>query len=361
VKRPSLQFYPGDWMKDPAVRALSVEARGLWFDMLCLMHESSPRGYLRYSSGEPITSKDLARIAGSTERKVKVLLSEMERAKTFSRADDGSIFNRRMVRDTELTGIRRDAGAAGGNPDLTTEYNIPGYVYAMRRASDGAVKIGVSSNPTSRLYKIRYQLKENIELLATQKVERMGEAEAEFHRQYAHCKHGEWFTLSESETFTLISTLQGKDQGKNDLPPFTPRARAQSPSSSPSSSASVSPSANSASRGAVSETEEVLDSGFPGTGADTGFVARLYAAAEAAKPNVTDGELAEALRATYRENQQSPGLWLSTVPAYLRSAAARDGTEARPMMLVRARPKTARDAQIDDWKAQMREKYGEAV
>jgi uncharacterized protein YdaU (DUF1376 family) len=128
-----------------------------------------------------------------------------------------------------------------------------------------------------------------------------------------------------------------------------------------SSSPSPSASANSASRGAVSETEEVLDSGFPGTGADTGFVARLYAAAEAAKPDVTDGELAEALRATYRENQQSPGLWLSTVPAYLRSATARDWTEARPMMLVRARPKTARDAQIDDWKAQMREKYGEAV
>ncbi len=45
-KLPAFQFYPGDWLKDPAVRSLPLEARGLWIDLLCIMHESDRRGYL---------------------------------------------------------------------------------------------------------------------------------------------------------------------------------------------------------------------------------------------------------------------------------------------------------------------------
>ncbi len=44
MKLPSFQFYPGDWMKDPALRSVSLEARGLWMDMLCLLFESVRRG-----------------------------------------------------------------------------------------------------------------------------------------------------------------------------------------------------------------------------------------------------------------------------------------------------------------------------
>ncbi len=44
MKLPSFQFYPGDWMKDPSLRSVSLEARGLWMDMLCLLFESVRRG-----------------------------------------------------------------------------------------------------------------------------------------------------------------------------------------------------------------------------------------------------------------------------------------------------------------------------
>ena len=43
MKLPSFQFYPGDWMKDPGLRSVSLEARGLWIDMLCLLFESGRR------------------------------------------------------------------------------------------------------------------------------------------------------------------------------------------------------------------------------------------------------------------------------------------------------------------------------
>ena len=35
-KLPSMQFYPGDWRKDPGVQALDFESRGIWFEILSL-------------------------------------------------------------------------------------------------------------------------------------------------------------------------------------------------------------------------------------------------------------------------------------------------------------------------------------
>ena len=54
MKRPSFQFYPGDWLRDPALRACSLAARGLWADVLCYMHQGAPYGHLAL----PSTMKD---------------------------------------------------------------------------------------------------------------------------------------------------------------------------------------------------------------------------------------------------------------------------------------------------------------
>ena len=43
-KLPALQFYPGDWRKDLGVQSLSFHDRGVWFEMLMLMHDSENRG-----------------------------------------------------------------------------------------------------------------------------------------------------------------------------------------------------------------------------------------------------------------------------------------------------------------------------
>lgn len=106
AKRPSIQFYPGDWRKDPSVNCLSLAAKGLWFEMLMLMNEAPRRGYLDM----PIES--LARAVGGTRREVAKLLSEMESAETFSRVE-GSIVNRRMLREQGVSVARSLAGAHG--------------------------------------------------------------------------------------------------------------------------------------------------------------------------------------------------------------------------------------------------------
>ena len=56
MKVPSIQFYPADWRKDPGVQALTYEERGIWIEILFLMHESEERGKLTLN-GKPIDAK----------------------------------------------------------------------------------------------------------------------------------------------------------------------------------------------------------------------------------------------------------------------------------------------------------------
>ena len=118
MKLPSFQFYPGDWMKDPALRSVSLEARGLWMDMLCLLFESARRGYLQHVSGQPVSPEQLARMTGCSLDQVNLLLKELETSGVFSRTEHGTIFSRRIVKDEQIRQLRAEHGKLGGNPKL---------------------------------------------------------------------------------------------------------------------------------------------------------------------------------------------------------------------------------------------------
>ena len=109
---PAILFYTGDWLKDPAVRCMSLAARGLWIDMLCLMYESPTRGYLSLMDGKPVTAIQLARMVGATQKEIESLLSEMRGCGTFSVTDDGVMYSRRMVADEETREMKSKAGKA---------------------------------------------------------------------------------------------------------------------------------------------------------------------------------------------------------------------------------------------------------
>jgi hypothetical protein len=117
MKLPSFQFYPGDWMKDPALRSVSLEARGLWIDMLCLLFESGRRGYLQHVTGKPVSDEQLARMTGGSSEQVSRLLQELEDSGVFSRTEHGMIYSRRMIRDERKRAACSEAGKkGGGNP-----------------------------------------------------------------------------------------------------------------------------------------------------------------------------------------------------------------------------------------------------
>ena len=231
MKRPSFQFYPGDWLRDTALRSCSVEARGLWVDILCWMHEGSPYGHLKVNS-KVILSTHLAGMVGITNERVNILLNELEEAGVFSRDNTGCIFSRRMVQDEGIRQQRSAGGKEGGNPKLIGEYNKPGFVYAMERLSDRAIKIGISAHPEKRIYKIRQQYpNDEITLIAKKYFDNMGEIETQIHNVFSAKKQGEWFQLSTQEKdhlLFILASLHLKENSKENLTPSSP-----SPSPSP--------------------------------------------------------------------------------------------------------------------------------
>jgi hypothetical protein len=100
-KRPFMKFYPADWRSDPALRMCSAAARGVWIDMLCIMHEAEPCGFLSVN-GKPLTPKQLATVINMPLAEVEAALEELDDAGVFSRNKAGVIYSRRMNRDRKL-------------------------------------------------------------------------------------------------------------------------------------------------------------------------------------------------------------------------------------------------------------------
>jgi hypothetical protein len=150
-KIPAFQFYPGDWLKDPALRSCSRAARGLWMDMLCLMHESPSRGYLAKLDGSAYSTAELIGMLGGDKvcaecqkrlqkastkgthqyaikmqsscsqcESVMQLTCELDAAGVLSKRRNGVIFSRRIVRDEEI----RQARISGGSRSLEHP-NVP--------------------------------------------------------------------------------------------------------------------------------------------------------------------------------------------------------------------------------------------
>jgi len=119
-----MKFYPSDWRAEPRLRNCSLLARGLWMEMLALMHESERYGHLLIN-GKPPTDRQLAVQAGATVDEVKTAIVELEAEGVFSRDRNGAIYSRRMIRDEKKAEHARKIGKKGGNPKLSKETGNP--------------------------------------------------------------------------------------------------------------------------------------------------------------------------------------------------------------------------------------------
>ena len=135
AKRPSFQFYPGDWLRD-SISGCSLAAQGLWLRMMIIAHDCHPYGELRLE-GAPMPHAAIARRCGCTVEEYERLYGELTRSGVPSQKPDGTIFCRRMVRDEKIRKIREKAGKKGGNPCLKKNNNGEG------------LQILVNQNPTT--------------------------------------------------------------------------------------------------------------------------------------------------------------------------------------------------------------------
>ncbi|MCA1571332.1 MAG: hypothetical protein LC798_13630 [Chloroflexi bacterium] len=71
---PWYPLFPADWRGDVALQSCSLAARGLWFEMMNLMHDGEPYGHLTTSSGAPISPPLLAKLVHADLPEVEQLL-----------------------------------------------------------------------------------------------------------------------------------------------------------------------------------------------------------------------------------------------------------------------------------------------
>lgn len=116
-KQPWFKFYPQDWRGDAKLRMCSIGARGLWAEMLCVMHEAEPYGYLLIN-GHSVSARQMAGLAGVSQGECMKYMLELASAGVYSLDEDKTIFSRRMVRDKEKSEKAKEWGKGGGNPDL---------------------------------------------------------------------------------------------------------------------------------------------------------------------------------------------------------------------------------------------------
>ena len=118
---PAFQFYPADWRKDPGVQSLDYETRGIWWEIICLLHESDERGVLLLN-GNPMPEDALCRLLGLDNQKLTTALTTLLTYGVAKRREsDGAIYSKRMVADENLRQIRKMAGSKGGNPLLVKQ------------------------------------------------------------------------------------------------------------------------------------------------------------------------------------------------------------------------------------------------
>ena len=70
VIRPSFQFYPADWQANSNLRRCTHEEKGIWLDVLCLLHDQAEYGVCRWPLAE------IAQAVGCAEQKLQALINK---------------------------------------------------------------------------------------------------------------------------------------------------------------------------------------------------------------------------------------------------------------------------------------------
>jgi hypothetical protein len=143
-KMPYMRFFVDNWRSHMPLRMCSAAARGLWIDMLCIMHEAEPRGHLLIKGRAP-TIPQLAKLFAMSEEECSAFLDELRENEVFSVKRNGIIFSRKMERDEIKASKNRDNGAKGGNPKL--RYSDPEFELVDPTTDGNKTEIRESVNP----------------------------------------------------------------------------------------------------------------------------------------------------------------------------------------------------------------------
>lgn len=160
MRRPSFQFYPADWRNNANLRRCTWEARGVWVEVMGLMHDSDNYGVLRWplkeiaqALGAPLKLVQELATKGVMKGRDKGVIEAFVYTPRSARKDgepvvliasqEGPIwYSSRMVKDEYLRAVRGEQTRFGDDTKLTPN-NAP-KVTIGATSSDGS-----SSSSTS--------------------------------------------------------------------------------------------------------------------------------------------------------------------------------------------------------------------
>jgi hypothetical protein len=166
-KNPWSKWYWADWLADPAIRISSLSAKGLWIDLLAILATSKIRGVLVIpeKQNSPIFGKDvvsgkqnkskieakyLSKFSGETPEAIEILLVELETNGVFSRDEYGRIYNRRMIREKQISEIRAEAGRRGGRPSSQKSRKSKSKTKGRSASASASASVSLNSEDKER-------------------------------------------------------------------------------------------------------------------------------------------------------------------------------------------------------------------
>ncbi|HQT90419.1 MAG TPA: hypothetical protein PL001_00125 [Candidatus Kryptobacter bacterium] len=118
--QPYLPLYVDDYLTDEKLNECSASTQGIYIKLLCLMHKSEPYGTILLKQKHKQTPKQnknfasqLARNLLFTELEIELALDELIAEKVIVSETD-KIYQKRMVRDNDISEKRKIAGSLGG-------------------------------------------------------------------------------------------------------------------------------------------------------------------------------------------------------------------------------------------------------
>jgi hypothetical protein len=115
-----IRFYGSAWRSDVGLRLCSEATRGIWIDMISIMIEAEPHGYLMVpgKAGKAATAADVAALCNSRLKIVESAINELKDRGVCSITEDGVIYCRRLIKDKEKQEQQSQFGKGGGNPSI---------------------------------------------------------------------------------------------------------------------------------------------------------------------------------------------------------------------------------------------------
>jgi len=196
--QPYIPLYVQDVLTDEKLVECSASSHGVYLLLICILHKQENYGllclkqkYKQIESKYLAFASMLAKQMPFDTKTIQECLTELHEERVID-LDECTLFQKRMVKDGKLSFTRTESGKKGG-ANLSKQYGKQGFLYLM---SDGYSKnkIGVSTNPTNRLYRIRSDLKlpKHFEIQNTISVEDMGCSEDIALDFFKDIKDGEW-------------------------------------------------------------------------------------------------------------------------------------------------------------------------